>query len=68
MKNMVLMVLILFISTDIVYSCHHHCNCPADKHPVCSTSGFTYDNECLLNCACPSKVLACRHKCPCRIS
>ncbi|XP_063443444.1 insoluble matrix shell protein 6-like [Mytilus trossulus] len=62
MRYTVLMVFLLIIITDIVCS-QRPCICIALYDPVCSTSGETFSNDCVLNCA--GQLLACRGRCPC---
>ncbi|XP_076112912.1 uncharacterized protein LOC143080772 isoform X2 [Mytilus galloprovincialis] len=64
MTKLILIVLILFKTTDIVYSEHtSSCHCAAYVDPVCSTTNVTHNNEgCLM---CTHEVLDCRRACPC---
>ncbi|VDI44827.1 Hypothetical predicted protein [Mytilus galloprovincialis] len=57
-----LIVLVLFITIEMVYS-RHKCACAAYVDPVCSTTNETHSNAgCVL---CARQVLACHHECPC---
>ncbi|VDH96734.1 Hypothetical predicted protein, partial [Mytilus galloprovincialis] len=55
MKNLMLIVLVLFITIDTV----HPCRCTSELSPVCSTRGKTFRNSCYLFCA-GGHTLACR--------
>ncbi|GAB6027942.1 hypothetical protein CHUAL_002151 [Chamberlinius hualienensis] len=42
-----------------------NCNCPKIYAPVCSITGKTYGNNCLLRCAGEGAGEACKGPCPC---